>query len=298
LARNLRSGDLIKVQVVGHATPLHEDLYHRVLVMPWGWFFVCAALLFLGENALFAGLYLLQPGCIAGAEPGSFADAFFFSVQTLGTIGYGVFAPRTWYAQAVVTMEALSGMLSLAIATGLTFAKFSRPTARLLFTSRAVIGTRNGKRCLMFRMANARNNTITEASLRVMVLRDEVTAEGERMRVPVRVRLLRDTHYFFRLTWTAFHEIDEDSLFFGPDALEKLRAQNALIMLSLSGLDETLSQTVQARYMYAVDDVVVGARFADVLTLAPDGTRVLDYSAFHDVVMEADGRVSRGEGEA
>ncbi len=298
MARNLRSGDLIKVRVLGHSTPLHEDLYHRVLVMRWPWFFACAALLFLGENALFAGLYLLQPGCIAGAEPGSFADAFFFSVQTLGTIGYGVFSPRTAYAQLVVTLEALSGMLSLAIATGLTFAKFSRPTARLLFTSRAVIGTRNGKRCLMFRMANARHNTITEASLRAMVLVDEVTAEGERLRVPVRLALVRDTHHFFRLTWTASHEIDEASPFFGPDALERLRARHALIMLSLSGLDDTLSQTVQARYMYDVDDVVVGARFADVLTLAPDGTRVLDYGAFHDVVMEADGRVSRADGQA
>jgi inward rectifier potassium channel len=279
------SGSLFAVRAVGLRTGLHEDLYHRVLTMPWSAFFGMVALAFGLANALFATLYILQPGSIAGSD-GSFGDAFFFSVQTMGTIGYGVFSPATTYAQFIVTLEALTGLVGLAIATGITFAKFARPSARVMFTSRAVIGPRNGKPCLLFRMANARHNTIVEASLKVLVLIDTVTAEGERLRIPTPLPLVRSENAFFRLSWTAIHEIDEKSPFYGPDAKARLTDKNALVLLTLSGLDETIAQAVHARYTYGLDEIVWGARFADIISVDPDGTRVIDYSKFHDVVEE------------
>jgi inward rectifier potassium channel len=281
----LKKGDLFAVRAVGLRTAMHEDLYHRVLTMPWSAFFAMVALAFVLANTVFATLYVLQPGSIAGSN-GSFGDAFFFSVQTMGTIGYGVFSPATFYAQVIVTLEALTGLLGLAIATGITFAKFARPSARVMFTSRAVIGKRNGQPCLMFRMANARHNTIVEASLKVLVLIDTVTTEGERLRVPTVLPLLRSDNAFFRLSWTAIHVIDEASPFFGPDAKARLAERNALVLLTLSGLDETIAQAVHARYTYELDDLVWGARFSDIISVEPDGTRVIDYSKFHDVVEE------------
>lgn len=287
----MAKSDIFEVRAVGHRTRLHEDVYHRVLTTSWPVFFLLIVGAFITANAIFATLYLLQPGSIAGARPGSFPDAFFFSVQTMGTIGYGVFAPATAYAQVIVTFEAVTGLIGVALATGVTFAKFARPTARIVFSARAVIGQRNGKPCLMFRMANARMNTIVEASLKVLVLLDVVTSEGERMRVPTPLKLVRDENPFFRLSWTAIHEIDEKSPFHGEGALERLRERNSIIMLVLSGLDETIAQTVHARQAYTPDEVVAGARFADIISVEADGTRVIDYTKFHDVLMEADGSV-------
>src|SRR5262249_21672410 len=146
---------------------------------------------YLGINAIFATLYLAGGDCIAGAAPRSLRDAFFFSVQTFSTIGYGVMAPKTLYASVVVTLEAFVGLVTVAMATGLMFAKFSRPTARVLFSDRIVLAPRDGKPTLMLRLANERGNDIIEASFRVTVLKAEVTAEGEMMRRVHDVPLVR-----------------------------------------------------------------------------------------------------------
>jgi inward rectifier potassium channel len=278
-----RRGDIFTVQTKGLKTAFHEDMYHRVLTAPWWQFFLTAAVGFFGANAFFGMLYLLQPGSISGSD-GSFAHAFFFSVQTMGTIGFGVYAPATTYANIMVTLESLCGLLGFAIVTGLTFAKFARPSARVMFSAKAVIGTRNGERFLMFRMANARHNTIVEASLRVILLLDTMTKEGEQLRVPQVLSLVRDSNPFFRLTWTASHKIDEKSPFYGDDALDRLAKQQAILLLTLSGLDETIATTIHARYTYQLDDIVLGARFADVLSILPDTTRVIDYSKMHNVL--------------
>jgi inward rectifier potassium channel len=204
-------------------------------------------------------------------------------VQTLATIGYGNMYPATFYGHCVVTLEAFVGLVSVALMTGLTFAKFARPTSRVLFSERFVISRLDGVPHVMFRMANWRKNLIVEAQLHAILLIEERSVEGHVFRRPTELPLVRDRNATFVLTWTAMHRIDENSLFFGDDPLAKLRALNAQIILSLSGLDETMGQTIHARYDYGLDDCVVNARFADVVTSTGE-LRTVDYSFFHDIV--------------
>jgi inward rectifier potassium channel len=271
-------------KAIGLESHPFQDLYHSVLTCSWATYFGGFAVAFLVANALFAVLYTLAPGCIANAQPGSFYDAFFFSVQTMATIGYGAMSPATPFGHVVVTLEALVGMLGVAIVTGLTFAKFSRPTSRVIFSDKVVLAPRNGVPHLMFRMGNARRNMVLEAQLRVILLVEDKSEEGHVLRTPLELRLVRERTALFALSWTAMHKVDETSPFYGADAMDKLRAQKAEIYLSLIGLDETLAQQIHARFHYDLSDIVTGVRFEDVLVIAEDGTRLLDYRKFHDVV--------------
>jgi inward rectifier potassium channel len=271
-----------KLRATGQHIALYEDLYHNILRGSWWQFFGGVALVFLLGNALFAALYAIDPGAISGARSGSFEDAFFFSVQTMATIGYGAMAPATRFAHVMVTVEALCGILFVALVTGVTFSKFARPTARILFTENVVVTPRAGVPHLCFRMANWRGNVVVEAQLRLVILLEERTPEGEVLRRPVVLPLVRDKNPTFILSWLAMHAIDRDSPFFGGlAALEKLRAQKSEVFLSLSGLDETTGQTIHTRYSYSLDAIVWNARFADILHVTDDGTRELDYSKFH-----------------
>jgi inward rectifier potassium channel len=273
-----------RVRARGTAYAPHKDLYHFVLSRTWPEFFVLVAVGFLLVNTLFAALYLVQPGGIANARPGSFEDAFYFSVQTLATIGYGGMYPVTRFAHLTVTFEALTGILSVAVITGITFTRFARPTARVLFADKIVLAPRDGVPHLMFRVANWRRNQVVEAQLRVVLLTTQRTREGEVLRRQIDLPLVRDRTAVFFLTWTAMHVIDEHSPFYGEGALERLRAQKSEMFLGLTGMDETIGQMIHARYNYSLDDIVTNVRFADVLTLHPDGTREIDYRKFHDVV--------------
>lgn len=279
------------IVAIGRKLAPHEDFYHWVLTRSWAQFFGAVTVAFVILNALFAVVYALAPGCIANAN--GFLDYFFFSIQTLGTIGYGSMAPVTRFGNVVVSTEALVGLLTTAIITGLTFARFARPTAKIIFSDRAVIAPRDGVPHLMFRLANWRRNQVVEAQLHVLVLVTEVTAEGETMRRPMPLKLVRDRNPMFALTWTAMHRIDETSPFYGEGAFDRLREQKAELFLSVSGLDETIMQQISARYRYALDHIVPNARFVDVLTTREDGTRVIDYDKFHDVEPLGDASAAR-----
>lgn len=279
-------GGFFHIKSIGRKRRLFEDFYHRILGISWSAYFGLIVLSFLAANAVFASLYLLEHGSIAGAHD-TFVDAFFFSVQSLATIGYGAMAPATLYGHILVTIEALCGLLGFALITGITFSKFARPTARVLFSNKVVVGDRNGARFVMFRLANERQNQIVEATLRVIVLQNTTTKEGEFLRVPREVKLVRDRTAFFRLTWTAAHEIDESSPFYGEDCLKRLRETESEIYLSLQGLDETIAQTVHARHAYTLDDIEWNARFKDVIAILPDGTRQIDYRDFHETVPQS-----------
>jgi len=263
------------------------DLYHRLLTIPWPGFFAAIAVAYVLFNITFGLLFLMQPGAIANAQRGSFADAFFFSVQTMATIGYGDMHPATFYANLMVSVEVLLGMTGLALATGLMFARFSRPTARVIFTRRAVIAPHNGVPTLMFRAANQRRNQILEAQINVAMLRNEVSAEGTMMRRFYDLALARSRTPMFSLTWTVMHEINENSPFHGctPQSLE---AADSEIVITLIGIDETFAQTIHARHSYGAEDIAWNHRFADILSQLEDGTRVIDYRRFDDVEVIAE----------
>ena len=266
---------------LGDRLSFHADLYHAILRLSWPSFLAFISLAFALTNLLFASLYVAQPGCIQNAS--SFLDLFFFSIETFATIGYGVMAPQTPYAHTIVSLEALAGIAASAMITGLTFARFARPTAKVLFSNKMVIAPRDGIPHLTFRVANWRRNQIVEARLSVFILGTERTREGEVLRRPMPLALVRDSNPFFALSWTVLHKIDESSPLYG-EGLADLRGQGADIFLTLTGLDETLMQTITARWRYTLDDLVPNARFVDVLSIREDGTRVIDYDKFHDVV--------------
>lgn len=262
-----------------------DDVYHFMMEASWPRLLVIIAAMYLSTNAIFAGLYLLGGDSITGAEKGSFPDAFFFSVQTLSTVGYGVMAPKGMLGGALVTFEAFIGLLGMAMASGLMFSKFARPTARVIFSSKVIISTRNGKPCLVLRMANGRGNEIVEATLRISALKPEVTAEGERMRRFHDLVLTRSQTPLFTLTWMVIHIIDEQSPLFG-ETEASLQAMNIRFIVTLTGIDSTFAQTVHARTSYFADDVVWGGRFVDVTSQLPDGRLQVDYTKFNDVVLD------------
>jgi inward rectifier potassium channel len=258
------------------------DLYLYLLTAPWPVLFAILAGFFLALNLAFATGYYLDGGVLR-ARPGSFADMFFFSVQTMATIGYGRMAPVSLVANLLVAVEALSGLIGLAVVTGLVFAKFSMPNARVRFSRVAVVSERDGILSLMFRMANLRANRIVEAQVHVVLARQETTAEGEMLRRLYDLALVRERSALFALTWTAVHRIVAPSPMIG-ETQKSLADSRTEFIVSLTGLDETFSQTVHARHNYLSGDIIFGARLADILTVGADGTLDVDYSRFDDVI--------------
>ncbi len=275
-----------QVDGVGAWYAYWRDPYHLLLTVPWLGFLLLILLTYVVINALFALVYLLDGEGVANAQPGSFLDHFFFSVQTLATIGYGFMYPKTLFANLVMTLEVMVGIVSIAVLTGLAFARFARSTARVIFSRVAVIAPHEGVPTLSFRAANKRRNRILEAQLRVYLLRDEVTAEGQRLRRIYDLHLLRNQTPSFTLSWSAFHPIDKFSPLYGMSA-EDLAQMNTTIVISLSGLDETIAQILHARHTYAAHEVLWNHRFVDIICHTPNGNRYIDFAFFHDVELFA-----------
>lgn len=269
---------------LGDSSLLHwRDFYHLMLTISWPGFFFLLVVLYVAVNAGFALAYLAGGDGIENAQPGSFADAFFFSVQTMASIGYGALYPKTFYVNTIVAIEALAGLLGLAMATGLMFARFSRPTARVLFSQVAVIAPFNGQPTLTFRTANQRRNQILAAQLRVTFVRDESNDEGQFMRRLYDLKLVRSETPIFGQTLTVMHPIDETSPLYGETPRSLAEAEAAIVVM-LVGIDETVAQSVHARHVYAAQDVLWNMQFVDIFARLPDGRRSIDYSRFHDVI--------------
>ncbi|MGK7927801.1 MAG: ion channel [Spirulina sp.] len=260
-----------------------QDFYHLLFTMSWAKLIGAISLAYLILNIFFALAYVIGGDCIANAQPGSFPDAFFFSVQTMATIGYGAMYPTTPYSNFLVVVEVFIGLLGVAMATGLMFARFSVPSARVLFSNVAVICPYNHIPTLMFRAANKRNNLILEAQINVTILIPETTPEGHSIRRLHDLKLVRSNTPVFSLSWMVMHPITEDSPLYGLNA-EGIAELEAAIIVTLTGLDETLSQTVHARHMYMNYDILWDMRFVDVIQMLPNGDRKINYIAFHDVL--------------
>src|SRR5271165_3820108 len=271
-----------EVVTEGNVRPIFRDLFHHFMTVGWPRLFGTLAAFFLGFDLLFGFLYHLVPGCIANLSPPGFAGDFFFSVETLATVGYGDMHPQTFYGHLIAMIEIFVGLMSMALITGLMFARFSRPQARFLFTRNAVVRPIDGKRTLLFRAANQRQNVVQDASARLRMLRDEVTEEGFRIRRVIDLPLLRSQHPMFVLGWTIMHVIDDTSPL-STETGESLQQSNAAFVLSLSGTDENTGQVLMARAEYSGADIRWNSTFHDILEEAEDGTLHLDYSKFHDV---------------
>ena len=260
-----------------------RDLYHWLLVISWAKFLWLISLFYLLINILFAFAYVTTGDGIANAEPGSLVDAFFFSVQSMSTIGYGAMYPQTIYAQILVTLEVFVGLLLVAMGTGLMFARFANVKALVLFSNVAVVCLFHGVPTLMFRVANQRDNRIIEARIRMSLLKNEISPEGHHLRRFYDLKLLRSHSPSFRLSWQVMHPIDQDSPFYGetPISLAELDGE---VIITLTGLDETFSQTIHARHAYSCRDILWSMRFVDILYQTEDGRYIVDYENFHNAI--------------
>jgi len=223
-----------EVVTQGIVLSVWQDLFHYFMTVSWPQVFVTIAAFFLVFDLLFGCLYHFVPGCIANLNPPGFLGAFFFSVETLATVGYGDMHPQTLYGHVVAMTEIFVGLMMLALITGLMFARFSRPRARFLFARNAVVRPLDGRLTLMFRTANERQNVVQEASAQLRMLRDEVTEEGYRIRRIRDLALVRAQHPAFSLGWTIMHIIDELSPL-RAQTEESLRDSQSIFILSLSG---------------------------------------------------------------
>ncbi len=265
----------------GFRRRLFHDTYHYLVNAPWPVILVFIGGAFGATNVLFALGYMTAGG-VANARPGSLRDAFFFSVQTMATIGYGVMTPQSGAANVLVTLEALAGGIGLALMTGLVFAKFSRPTSRVRFSKVAAIGDFQGRKCLMFRMANERDERIVQPQLYVVLLRWESEDSGRYFIRVYDIELVRDRHAFLSYSWLVIHPIDDRSPLRDatPDSLRRDRAE---VVVSLTGIDEGLSQTVHANHTYEAEDIRWDTHFVDIIRPREGGGWRMDYSRFDDV---------------
>ena len=270
-----------EVVTVGLERRVWQDLYHYCMTVSWPNLFGSFGLAFLCFNLAFSAIYWLSPGCIANLNPPGFIGVFFFSVETLATVGYGDMHPDTLYGHIVASGEIFVGMMSVALVTGVMFARFSRPTARFLFSDVGVVRPLDGRRVLMFRAANARQNIIMEAA-QLRLLQDTVTSEGYRYRRITDLPLLRSEHPLFVLGWNMMHVIDENSPLANETA-ESLAATRAAFNLTLSGTDETTGQVLMARRAYPATAIRWNHTFRDIISTGSDGVDQFDYGRFHDV---------------
>jgi inward rectifier potassium channel len=279
-AVNLGGGD-----IVSHGMPVHfwQDLYHRMLTMRWPVFFSAAAALFLLLNTGFALLYELGDHAIANQSPAGFGGAFFFSVETLATVGYGDMHPRTVFGHLIATLEIFSGMSGIALVTGMIFARFSRPHARIIFASQVVVRPIDGVQTLLIRAANARQNVIVEAAAKLRLVRQEMSPEGFEIRKIYDLPMLREQHPIFALTWTLMHVIDASSPLFEADP-DSLAAAHANLLLTIEGVDETTSQAMRARHAWSPSEIHWNYKYRDVLYNDAQGVSHVDYSVFHETL--------------
>jgi inward rectifier potassium channel len=259
------------------------DISHRCMTASWPAFIAGAALVFIVFNAVFATFYWIGDQPIANVPGGAYIDYLYFSIETLSTAGYGDMHPQTHYGHFVAAVELFTGIFSMSLMTGLIFARFSRPNARLLFANHPVISGHEGKPTLMVRFANERHNVIGNATARLWLLRNEVSLEGQSFRRFYELPLVRNEHPALALSWTLYHVLDAQSPLYGLNA-DDLNAADVSLVVVVSGYDVVAAQTVHARKSYVHPDIRFGHRYADILDVSEDGRIRIDYGKFHETL--------------
>jgi inward rectifier potassium channel len=246
-----------------------RDRYHLAVSLSWPVFAAAFLGIWLAINLFFALLYVLSPGDIANARPGDFSDCFFFSVETLATVGYGVMAPATLYGHVISAAEIITGTGFTAIITGLMFVRFSRPRSKILFAEDAVVTSFNGAPTLMLRVANGRLTMMTNASARLSLLIREHSAEGANYRRTYHLTLHQSSLPLFFMPWTVMHKIDHTSPLAGHDS-QSLAQADAILFLAIEVHDTVLAASVNDLRPYRPDHIRYGQRFADTVSVDPE----------------------------
>jgi inward rectifier potassium channel len=261
------------------------DISHRCMTASWPAFIAGAVLVFVVFNAVFAVFYWIGDQPIANVPGGAYIDYLYFSIETLSTAGYGDMHPQTHYGHFISAVELFTGIFSMSLMTGLIFARFSRPNARLLFADNPVVSHHEGQPTLMVRFANERHNIIGNATARLWLLRDEVSREGRSFRRFYELPLVRSEHPALALSWTLYHVVGEQSPLHGLDA-DDLDAAGVSLVVVVSGYDVVAAQIVHGRRSYDHSDIRFGHRYADILDTSEDGRLRIDYGRFHETLEE------------
>ena len=258
------------------------DWYHLLLTMPWPSLITVAFMAYVITVGLFGLLYMLEPAGISGMRSHGYLHYFFFSSHIFSTVGFSQNFPTSYYTEVLISIESFIGWCSFGLITGLLFSRFSRPTARVIFSHFCVVEMYDGKPTLAFRAANRRGNLILHGSVHVTLTRNEKTLEGESVRRIYELPLLRARSSFFNLTWTVRHVIDEASPFYGQTA-ETLRKNETELAVLLSGTDDTFGQTVHGHFAYNHEEILFGHRFVSMFRRNDEGHPVIDFSKFDTV---------------
>lgn len=283
-SRVVRFGDR-EIITEGLRLTFWADISHRCMTASWPSFVGGAVLVFIAFNAAFAVLYWLGDQPISNVPNGNYLDYLYFSIETLSTAGYGDMHPQTHYGHFIAAVELFTGIFSMSLMTGLIFARFSRPRARLLFANLPVVSSHDGRPTLMIRFANERHNIIGNATARLWFLRNVTSEEGGFSRRFTELALVRNEHPALALTWTLYHVIDSTSPLHGLSA-DDLIAANANLVVVVSGYDVVAAQTIHARRSYDHSNIRFGQRYADILETLEDGRIRIDYGKFHETLDE------------
>ena len=281
-ARVVRFGDR---EIIAEGLHLNfwADISHRCMTASWPAFIGGAALVFLVFNAVFALLYWLGDQPVSNVPRGAYIDYLYFSIETLSTAGYGDMHPQTHYGHFIATIELFTGIFSMSLMTGLIFARFARPNARLLFAENPVISNYEGKPTLMVRFVNERHNIIGNANAKLWLLRNVVSQEGQTQRRFYELPLLRNEHPALALSWTLYHVLDEKSPLYGLDA-DAIGAIKASLVVVVTGYDVVAAQTIHARRSYDHTDIRFGRHYANILDDLDDGRLRINYARFHETL--------------
>jgi inward rectifier potassium channel len=261
------------------------DISHRCMTASWPAFIGGAVLVFIVFNAAFAVLYWIGSQPISNVPGGAYIDYLYFSIETLSTAGYGDMHPQTHYGHFIAAVELFTGIFSMSLMTGLIFARFSRPNARLLFADHPVISNHEGAPTLMVRLANERHNIISNATAKLWLLQNVVSKEGQALRRFYELPLVRNEHPALALSWTLYHVLDENSPLYGLNAGD-FDASGVALVVVVSGYDVVAAQTVHGRRSYDHTDIRFGQRYADILDTSEDGRIRIDYGKFHETLAD------------